>query len=406
MATVTRTVAPIHSDDAPDTAAETPLQVEGAARLLANAVWPRVDGAPHRYVEAAIAIIAVAIVVAVLRFAQGFFVPLLVGILTSYVFGPLVTALQRVHIPRAIGSAAVLAAVTAMSVGGMYALSDDAARFADQLPSTAKKLRHLIHERLGDKPNPLASVHKAATELDRAAKEASGSNLVAAAAPSIPDTSGVARLESYLMAGTSGVVLQVSELLLALLLAYFLLASGDTFRRKLTRIAGPSLARRRVTVEVLDEIHDQVQRYMMILLITNILIGLATWALFAAVGLESAGLWGVIAGLVHVIPYAGSALLAVAAGAAALIQFESLTSAVLLAVGTLAIATLIGIGLNTWLNSRFTRMNPVLVFGSLMFFGWLWGAWGLLLALPLLAVIKAVAERVEAAQPLAELMGE
>jgi predicted PurR-regulated permease PerM len=406
MVTVTSTVGSISSDDAPDTAAETSPQFEEATRLFDNTVWPRVDNPLHRYAEAAIAVVVLAIVVALLRFAQGFFVPLLVGILTSYVFGPLVTALQRVHIPRAIGSAAVLAAVTTMSVGGIYALSDDAARFADQLPSTAKKLRHLMHEQFGDKPNPLASVHKAATELDRAAKEASGSNLVAAAAPSIPDTSGVTRLESYLVAGTSGAVLQVSELLLALLLAYFLLASGDTFRRKLTRIAGPSLARRRVTVEVLDEIHDQVQRYMMILLITNILIGLATWALFAAVGLESAGLWGVIAGLVHVIPYAGSALLAVAAGVAALIQFESLTSAVLLAVGTLAIATLIGIGLNTWLNSRFTRMNPVLVFGSLMFFGWLWGAWGLLLALPLLAVIKAVAERVEAAQPLAELIRE
>src|SRR4249920_3496286 len=143
---------------------------------------------------------------------------------------------------------------------------------------------------------------------------------------------------------------------------------------------------------------------MVILLITNVLIGLATWALFAAVGLESAGLWGVIAGLLHVIPYAGSALLAVAAGVAALIQFESLTSGVLLAGGTLAIATLIGIVLNTWLNSRFTRMNPVLVFGSLMFFGWLWGAWGLLLALPLLAVIKAIAERVEAMHTIAELM--
>jgi predicted PurR-regulated permease PerM len=94
----------------------------------------------------------------------------------------------------------------------------------------------------------------------------------------------------------------------------------------------------------------------------------------------------------------------VAAGIAALIQFQSLTSALLLAGGTLVIATLIGIGLNTWLNSRFTRMNPVLVFGSLMFFGWLWGAWGLLLALPLLAVIKAIAERVEAMHAIAELM--
>jgi predicted PurR-regulated permease PerM len=208
------------------------------------------------------------------------------------------------------------------------------------------------------------------------------------------------------MAGTSGALLQVSEILLALLLAYFLLAAGDTFRRKLTRIAGPSLQRRRVTVEVLDEIHDQVQRYMIILLITNVLIGLATWALFAAWGLESAGLWGVIAGFLHVIPYVGSALLAAAAAIAALIQFGSLTSAALLAGATLVIAVLIGAGLNTWLSSRFTRMNPVMVFGSLMFFGWLWGAWGLLLALPLLAVVKAIAERVEATHAIAELMRE
>jgi predicted PurR-regulated permease PerM len=371
-----------------------------------DAASPSTDNPPHPPVEVATVVIALAALIALLRFAEGFFVPLLVGILTSYVFGPLVTGLQRVLIPRAIGAAMVLGAVVALGVGGVYALSDDAARFADQLPSTAKKLRQLMHERLGNKPSPLASVRKAATELDRAAKEASGTNAVAVATPAASDSGGAARLESYLVAGTSGALLQISELLLALLLAYFLLAAGDAFRRKLTRIAGPSLARRRVTVEVLDEIHDQVQRYMVILLITNVLIGLATWALYAAWGLESAGLWGVIAGFLHVIPYAGSALLAVAAGIAALIQFESLTSAALLASATLAIAVLIGTGLNTWLSSRFTRMNPVMVFGSLMFFGWLWGAWGLLLALPLLAVIKAIAERVEATHAVAELMRE
>lgn len=382
-------------------------RVEGPVRLVTDAVPPRADNPPqHRYVEVAIVVIAVAVAIALLRFAEGFFVPLLVGILTSYVFGPLVTGLQRIHVPRAIGAAIVLGAVGALGVGGVYALSDDAARFADQLPSTAKKLRQLMHERFGNKPNPLASVHKAATELDRAAKEASGTRVVAAAAPASQDSDNVARLESFLVAGTSGALLQISELLLALMLAYFLLAAGDTFRRKFIRIAGPSLARRRVTIEVLNEIHDQVQRYMLILLVTNVLIGLATWALFAAWGLESAGLWGVIAGLLHVIPYAGSALLAGAAGIAALIQFGSLTSAALLAGATLAVATLIGTGFNTWLSSRFTRMNPVMVFGSLMFFGWLWGAWGLLLALPLLAVIKAIADRVEQTHAIAELMGE
>ena len=382
----------------------TPVKSRGQPVQLVADAAPLRDDHANRYVEVAIIVIGIAAGIALLRFAEGFFVPLLVGLLTSYVLGPLVCALQRVGIPRAIGAAIVLVAVVALAAGTVYALSDDAARIADQLPSTARKLRQMLHERVGNKPNPLASVHKAAAELDRAAKEASGRTLVAAVRSVPMDTNGVARLEGYLVAGTSGALLQISELLLALMLAYFLLAAGDSFRRKLMRIAGPSLARRRVTVEILNEIHDQVQRYMLVLLITNVLIGLATWGLFAAVGLESAGLWGFAAGLLHVVPYAGSALLAVAAGIAALIQFESWTSALLLAAGAVGIAALIGTGLNTWMNSWATHMNPVMMFGSLLLFGWLWGAWGLLLALPLLAVVKALAERIEGMNALAELI--
>jgi len=315
-----------------------------------------------------------------------------------------VSGLQRLHVPRAIGAAIVLVAVATLAAGIVYALSDDAARIADQLPASAKKLRQMLHEQIGNKPNPIASVHKAAAELDRAAKEASGTTLVAAIRNVSPDTNGVARLEAYLIAGTSGALLRISELLLALMLAYFLLTAGDSFRRKLMRIAGPSLARRRVTVEILNEIHDQVQHYMLVLLMTNVLIGLATWGLFAAAGLESAGLWGFVAALLHMIPYAGSAVLAGAAGVAALIQFESWTSALLLAAGALGVATLIGIILNTWMNSWVSHMNPVMMFGSLLLFGWLWGAWGLLLALPLLAVLKAIAERVEGMNAIAELI--
>lgn len=345
-------------------------------QLVADAAPQRADHGANRYVEAAIIVIGIAGGIALLRFAEGFFVPLLVGLLTSYVLGPLVSGLQRLRIPRAIGAAIVLGAVTVLAAGVVYALGDDAARIADQLPSTAKKLREMLHERIGSKPNPIASVHKAAAELDRAAKEASGTTLVAAVRNVPLDTNGVARLEEYLVAGTSGALLRLSELLLALLLAYFLLAAGDTFRRKLMRIAGPSLTRRRVTVEILNEIHGQVQRYMLVLLVTNVLIGLATWGLFAAVGLESAGLWGLVAGLLHMIPYAGSALLGVAAGVAALIQFENWTGALLLAAGAMGIATLIGTGLNTWMNSWVSHMNPVMMFGSLLLFGWLWGAWG------------------------------
>jgi predicted PurR-regulated permease PerM len=140
------------------------------------------------------------------------------------------------------------------------------------------------------------------------------------------------------------------------------------------------------------------------MLITNILIGIATWALFAAMGIQGATLWGVFAGLLHVIPYAGNALVAVAAAIAALVQLGSLTTALVLAAGTVAIAVVIGIGLNTWLSGYLNRINPVVVFAGLLFFGWLWGAWGLILAVPLLAVFKSIAERVDSLQTIAELM--
>jgi predicted PurR-regulated permease PerM len=380
-------------------AASSPLE-EHPAEAQGEAA--RDVGESHaRAAELAQVVIAGGVVIALLRFAQPFFVPLFVGILSSYTLGPVVTALQRVRVPRSAGAAVVLCISVASILGVAYALSDDAARLADELPSTAKRLRQMMHEKLGSNSNALASMHKAAAELERAANEASGNKTVV---PPATQGGAIAQFKAYLLTGTSSALAGIAELLVALLIAYFLLAAGDTFRRKLVRIAGPSLARRRVTLEVLDEVHDQVQRYMLILLVTNLLVGLAVWGLFAAAGMEGAGLWGVIAGFLHVIPYAGTVVLAGAAAVAGMIQFGSITGGLLLAGGTVAIATLIGIGLTTWLNSRAARINPVMLFGGLLFFGWLWGAWGLLLGPPLLAVMKAISERVESMQAFAELL--
>jgi predicted PurR-regulated permease PerM len=380
-------------------AASSPLE-ERPAEAQGQAA--RDVGESHaRAAEFAQVVIAAGVVIALLRFAQPFFVPLFVGILSSYTLGPVVTALQRVRVPRSAGAAVVLCISVASILGVAYALSDDAARLADELPSTAKRLRQMMHEKLGGNSNALASMHKAAAELERAANEASGNKTVA---PPATQGGAIAQFKAYLLTGTSSALAGIAELLVALLIAYFLLAAGDTFRRKLVRIAGPSLARRRVTLEVLDEVHDQVQRYMLILLVTNLLVGLAVWGLFAAAGMEGAGLWGVIAGFLHVIPYAGTVVLAGAAAVAGMIQLGSITGGLLLAGGTVAIATLIGIGLTTWLNSRAARINPVMLFGGLLFFGWLWGAWGLLLGPPLLAVMKAISERVESMQAFAELL--
>ncbi len=171
-------------------------------------------------------------------------------------------------------------------------------------------------------------------------------------------------------------------------------------------VAGPTLAARRITVEILDEIDTQVQRYLLTMLIVNTLIGIATWGILLAFGVEHAGLWGVVAAIVHIIPYAGSALTIVATGIAAFVQFEDIGRALLVAGLVGVAATLIGMGLSAWMQGRAFRMNAVAVFVSLLFFGWLWGGWGLLVGVPLLAIVKTTADSIPSLERLATLLAD
>jgi predicted PurR-regulated permease PerM len=198
----------------------------------------------------------------------------------------------------------------------------------------------------------------------------------------------------------------VVEIAVAGLLAYFLLAAGDSFRRKLVHVAGPTLAARRITVEILDEIDQQVQRYLMTMLVLNSLIGLATWAILLAFGVNHAVLWAVFAAIVHIIPYAGSAVTILATGVATFVQYDEIARALAVAGLVGVAATLIGMALSAWMLGRAFRMNAVAVFVALLFFGWLWGGWGLLVGVPLLAVVKTAADRIPSLERLATLLAD
>ncbi len=247
----------------------------------------------------------------------------------------------------------------------------------------------------------MTHVQAAAAELDRAAAEAAGKR---APAPE-PSANVAGQLQTFVAEQSSKALVVLSEVLMAILLTFFLLAAGDTFRRKCASLAGVSLARRRVTVEVLNEIDAQVQAYMVTLLVANVLIALATWAAMTALGLPNAGMWAVFAGVVHVIPYAGTAVTAAAVGVAMFVHSGSFAEAALAAALVTGLAVLIGIVLTTWMQGRASRINPVAVFVGILFFGWLWGGWGLLLGVPILAVVKTIADRIEPLHPLAELLG-
>jgi predicted PurR-regulated permease PerM len=354
----------------------------------------------------AVGILAVIALVAALYVAHAFFVPLLIGILTSYALRPLVDWLKVCHVPRFIGAALVLAGLSGSLFWVAVAVSGQAATMLEKLPDAARQLRyHLIDTRTGT-PTVLDNVKEAAKELQAAAdaagvtKTAPSPKLIVAREPEMPSW-----LRDYVL-GQSGLVLSVAaQAPIVLLLAYFLLASGQHFRRKLMQLVGPSLSRKKDAVRILEGISEQVQRYLFANLVANTLVGVGTWLAFLALGMEQAGAWGATAGILHFIPYLGPVLTALASGVVAFLQFGSPLAALAVAGVSLLVAGAIGFGFMTWLQSRFAHVSAPVLFIALLFFGWLWGVWGLLLGAPLVAIAKVVCDHVDSLKPVGELLG-
>jgi predicted PurR-regulated permease PerM len=205
------------------------------------------------------------------------------------------------------------------------------------------------------------------------------------------------------MGGKSAIEAVIS-VVAVIFLVFFMLASGDLFKRKLVRIFGDTLTQKKITVQMIEEIDAQIRRYLVVLLVANLLVGFGTWILFRLMGVSYAELWGLAAGVIHTAPYFGPAVIAVASLVAGFIQFGSWGHAFIVAGASILVATLVGSVFATWLSARQTRMNTTATFVGLLFFGWIWGLWGILLGIPLLAIVKAICERHEAWHPVAELL--
>ena len=348
------------------------------------------------------AVLTAIALVAALSLARGFFVPLLIGILASYALHPLVDWLHRCRVPRSIGAALVLAVVAGGFSWIGFAVSDDAAAAIEKLPEAARKLRQDLSVARSGTPTAFQNMQQAADELQGAADDAGAKPARRSAAARAAEPTW---LRDYALAQSALLATVAAQAPIVLLLTYFLLASGGHFRGKLLQLIGPSLSRKRDAVRILEEVSVQVQRYLLATLATNALLALVTWLAFLALGLEHAGVWGVAAGVLHFIPYLGPALIALGSGAAAFLQFGSLPYALAVAAVSLVLAGAVGFVFMTWLQSRLARLNAAVLFIGLLFFGWLWGVWGLLLGAPLLAIAKAVFDRIEALKPAGELLG-
>jgi predicted PurR-regulated permease PerM len=354
-------------------------------------------------------VLTVLAILAVLRWASAFFIPLMVALVFSYALSPVVDWLARRKVPRTVSAAVLILGILSGMGGAVYSLADDANALVTSLPQAARKLRDsLRHARAPTRSDStIDSMQKAAAELQRAAVEASG--------PTTPTSpSGAARviiekprfdLRDHLWSGTLGIATAIGQTVMVTFLTYFMLISGDTFRRKLVKITGPGLSEKKLTVQALEEINTQIQRYLLVQLLAGLGTGLATGIAFAFIGLNHAAVWGIAAGVLSLVPYIGSTVVTVTAALVAFMQFGDVRSALLVGGSSLVIDTIKGYAVVPWATSRTSRMNAVAVFIGVLAWGWLWGVWGLLLGVPILMAVKTVCDRVEHLKPVGELLG-
>lgn len=354
----------------------------------------------------ALAILATVALVFALEWAQSFFISLLLGILFAYTLNPLVAWLERIRIPRVVGTSIVMVSVVCALALGTYSLRGQMQTILEQLPEAVSKLSAGLASLRKGQASTMQKVQTAASEIEKATNQAAG-------VPSTPrqpvtrvviDPPGF-KLGNFLWASSMGAAGLAGQATMVLFLTFFLLLSGDTYKRKLVRLAGPSLSHRKITVHILDDINESIQRYMFMLLATNVLVGVLTWIALRWIGLENAGAFAAAAGVLHVIPYFGPAVTAAGIGVAAFMQFDTFSTALLVAGASLAIAAFVGYFVTTWMTGRIAKMNTAAVFVSLLFWAWLWGIWGLLLSIPITVIVKVVAQHVEPLGPVAELLG-
>ena len=342
----------------------------------------------------------------VLHWAKAVFIPLMLGLVFSYALSPLVNWMENRHVPRWLGAAVLLLSILAAAGSTSYALADEAVKLVESLPAAAQKFRESIKPRRDSPASTLETVQKAAAQIEQAAQDGSP--------PPAANSRGAIRvvmepsrfnIKDYLWTGTLGLLALVGQFTVVVFLTYFLMVSGNTFRRKLIKLAGPSLSSKKITLQALDEITGQIQRYLQVQLFTSALVGVLTALALASVGLENAAVWGIAAGVLNLVPYVGSLVTAVASAGVAFLQFGSLNMALLVGGVSMLIHTIVGNLLTPWLTSRASRMNPVAVFVGLLAWGWLWGVWGLLLGIPILMIVKAVCDRVDDLKPVGEFLG-
>ena len=324
-----------------------------------------------------------------LYFARALLLTVVLAVLFSILLSPAVRALHRIRIPEAVGALIVILGVIAILGFAADKLSAPATEWLNKTPQSLSQIE-LKTRSLKNFVGEVRRITDRISTMTRGAGEKRPREVV------VENTnwSGVLLGQTqYVVVGS----------LSTLILLYFLLASGDSFLRKLVRIL-PRLRDKVRAVEVTREIQHEIGRYFLTVGCINIALGVVTAIAMRILGMPNPMLWGVLVAILNFIPYVGPTLSMITLTLAALLTFDTLSQALLVPLVFVGLTLFEGQFLQPIIVGRRLALNPVVIFISFLLWGWLWGIAGMLIAVPLLVTIKICCEHLEPLAPVAEFL--
>lgn len=324
-----------------------------------------------------------------LYFAKPVLLPIALAMLLAWVMRPLIRFLERLRLPRGVAAAALVGGLVAALAGGVYLLADPATKWMESAP---QKLRQ-VERKASALKRSIATLQRATDKIDDITRTDSADAPPAPAPERTP-------LSSSLLSSTEAFAVTA---LTTVILLYFLLASGDVFLRKVVRVI-PSLSDKRKAFEIARGIETEIGRYLFTISIINLILGVATTLLMYLLHMPNPLLWGAMVALLNFIPYVGATISLSVLTVVAILTFETLGQALAVPAAFLVLTTLEGQIAYPLIVGRRFSVNPVLVFVSLLFWGWLWGIAGMLMAVPILVIAKIVCTHVESLAVVGEFL--
>ncbi len=350
--------------------------------------------------------LAVLGVIVFIDWAQAVLLPLVLAILLSQSLDPLLTPFDKMRIPRPLSAALVLLAVLAGMAAAVVPLQTEALALLEKVPAAIERLQRDGAGQAREQ-SVMAKAQEVAQQIKEMASEGQdGTPQQRDAVTPVRLVDPPLDIKEWLLTSSSHALMMATQFISVLFLVYFMLAIGNLYQRKIVRMAGPTFARRREMVGIFQDIHLQVRRFLFITVVSAVFVGVLSWGAFVLLGFEQAAFWGTVAGIASAIPYLGPFLVLLGTGAAAFIQFGSIEMAVLIAGVSLLITSIQGYLLLPMMTSRVASINMVATFAGLLFWGWIWGPVGLIIATPLIMIMKSLCDHSEPLQPLGELLGE